>query len=199
MNKPSFHRLVRLAVVAGALSTASAASAEGNAALMADTCAGCHGTDGSSGGPATPTIASLSVDYFVLSMKDYKAGKRASTVMGRIAKGYSDDDFAAMAKHFETKPFLRPGQTVDATKAKAGKALAKKYCESCHEDEGKVGEGVGILAGQMLPYLRYSIDDFLDGKREPEKRQKVKFDALVKEQGGREAFEPILHYYAGVK
>ena len=199
MNTSSFQRLVRLAVVAGALVAASSVRAEGDAELMAGTCAGCHGPDGSSRGPATPTIASLSVDYFVLSMKDYKSGKRASTVMARIAKAYSDDDIAAMAKVFQSKPFQRPGQSVDAAKAKAGKALAKKYCESCHEDEGKVGEGVGVLAGQMLPYLKYSIDDFLDGRREPEKRQKVKFDALIKEQGGREAFEAILHYYAGVK
>lgn len=199
MMKSSFHRLLGVAVVAGTIGLAPAAFAQASPEMMADTCAGCHGTDGSSNGPATPTIASLSADYFIISMKDYKAGKRQSTVMGRIAKAYSDDDIAAMAKHFQTKPFHRPGQKVDAAKAKEGKVLAKKYCESCHEDEGKVGEGVGVLAGQMLPYLQYSIADFLDGKREPEKRQKVKFDALMKDKGGREAFEPILHYYAGVK
>ncbi len=199
MTKSSFHRLLRIVAIVGATGLTTSAFAQASPEMLANTCAGCHGPDGSSTGPATPTIASLSVDYFVLSMKDYKSGKRPSTVMGRIAKGYSDDDIAAMAKHFQTKPFQRPGQKVDADKAKAGKALAKKYCESCHEDEGKVGEGVGVLAGQMLPYLLYSIDDFLDGKREPEKRQKVKFDALVKEQGGRGAFEPIVHYYAGVK
>ena len=199
MTKSSFHRLLRIATAVGALAFATGAHAQAAPEMLADTCAGCHGTDGSSNGPATPTIASLSVDYFVMSMKDYKSGKRPSTVMSRIAKGYSDDDIMAMAKVFQTKPFLRPGQTVDTDKAKAGKALAKKYCESCHEDEGKVGEGVGVLAGQMLPYLQYSMVDFLAGKRETEKRQKAKFDALVKDTGSEAAFQPILHYYAGVK
>lgn len=200
MTHTGIHRFFRLAVVLGAIGVASGASAQAvNAEMLANTCAGCHGADGSSNGPATPTIASLSTDYFVMSMKDYKSGKRPSTVMSRIAKGYSDDDIAAMAKYFQSKPFARPGQTVDAAKAKQGKTLAKKYCESCHEDEGKIGEGVGVLAGQMLPYMQFSTVDFVSGKREMEKRQKAKFDALMKEQGGAEAFEPILHYYAGVK
>jgi sulfide dehydrogenase cytochrome subunit len=200
MTSSTIHRLLRLAAIVGAVGAASAASAQNtNAEMLANTCAGCHGVDGSSKGPATPTIASLSTDYFVMSMKDYKSGKRPSTVMARIAKGYSDEDITAMAKYFQSKPFARPGQTVDAAKAKQGKALAKKYCESCHEDEGRIGEGVGVLAGQMLPYMQYSTADFVSGKREMEKRQKAKFDALQKEQGGFEAFDPILHYYAGVK
>lgn len=199
MKRSKFHRLLPVAVILGVAGASQSAHAQASAAMLADTCAGCHGTDGSSNGPATPTIASLSTDYFIMSMKDYKSGKRPSTVMSRIAKGYSDDDFAAMAKHFQTKPFQRPGQKVDADKAKAGKALAKKYCESCHEDEGRIGEGVGVLAGQMLPYLQYSMVDFLSGKRETEKRQKAKFDALVKDTGSDAAFQPILHYYAGVK
>ena len=199
MKKSRSHRLLPVAVVLGAMGAATSAFAQAAPEMLANTCAGCHGPDGSSRGPATPTIASLSVDYFVMSMKDYKSGKRPSTVMARIAKGYSDEDIGEMAKYFQTKPFQRPGQTVDADKAKAGKALAKKYCESCHEDEGKVGEGVGVLAGQMLPYLQYSMVDFLSGKRETEKRQKAKFDALVKDTGGEAAFQPILHYYAGVK
>lgn len=131
-------------------------------------------------------------------MKDYKSGKRPSTVMSRIAKGYSDDDITAMAKYFQSKPFARPGQTVDAAKAKQGKALAK-YCKSCHEDEGRIGKGVGVLAGQMLPYMQYSTTDFVSGKREMEKRQKAKFEALDGRNERAEAFEPILHYYAGVK
>lgn len=199
MKKSRLHRLLPAAVLIGAMGATTSAFAQADPEMLANTCAGCHGTDGSSNGPATPTIASLSTDYFIMSMKDYKAGKRPSTVMGRIAKGYSDDDFTAMAKYFQTKPFKRPGQTVDADKAKAGKALAKKYCESCHEDEGRIGEGVGVLAGQMLPYLQYSMVDFLSGKRETEKRQKAKFDALIKDTGSDAAFQPILHYYAGVK
>lgn len=169
-----------------------------SAQAIADTCAGCHGPDGSSHGPATPTIAAISVDYFVLSMKDYKTGRRPATVMDRIAKAYSDEEILEMAKFFQQKPFVRMKQTTDPAKVKSGKALAKKYCESCHEDEGRIAEGVGMLAGQWLPYMQYSMVDFLSLKRETERRQKAKFDQVVKEKGA-DAFQDILHYYASVK
>lgn len=199
MLKSSSHQFLGIALIAGAAFAASPAMADSKAEMLANTCAGCHGTDGSSHGPATPTIASLSKEYFISSMKDFKSGKRTSTVMDRIAKGYSDEEIEAMANHFQTKPFVRTMQVVDAAKAKGGKELAKKYCSSCHEEEGKVGEGVGVLAGQWVPYMQFALSDFLGGKRELEKRQKQKFDLLMQEQGGAEAFQPILHYYAGVK
>lgn len=199
MLKSSSHRFLGIALIAGAAFAASPAMADSKAEMLANTCAGCHGTDGSSHGPATPTIASLSKEYFISSMKDFKSGKRTSTVMDRIAKGYSDEEIEAMANHFQTKPFVRTMQVVDAAKAKGGKELAKKYCSSCHEEEGKVGEGVGVLAGQWVPYMQFALSDFLGGKRELEKRQKQKFDLLMQEQGGAEAFQSILHYYAGVK
>jgi cytochrome subunit of sulfide dehydrogenase len=199
--KPSvFHRFAGVIFVAGAVVLAAGpALADSKSEMLANTCAGCHGTDGSSHGPATPTIASLSKDYFISSMKDFKSGKRPSTVMDRIAKGYSDEEIEAMATHFQGMPFVRTLQVVDAEKAKGGKELAKKYCSSCHEEEGKVGEGVGVLAGQQLPYMQFALADFLSGKRELEKRQKQKYDLLMQEHGGVEAFQPILHYYAGVK
>ncbi|HEY0837449.1 MAG TPA: cytochrome c [Azospirillum sp.] len=200
MTPSRVRRLLTASFVAG-LTVAGAGTALAqttDAEALANTCAGCHGTDGTSNGPSTPTIASLSVDYFVMSMKDYKTGKRPATVMDRIAKGYSDEQVMAMAKYFQQKPFVRVAQTVDAAKVKEGKALAKKYCESCHEEEGKVGEGVGVLAGQKLPYMQYSVVDFLGGTREMEKRQKQKFEALVSDKG-KPAFDSILHYYASVK
>ncbi|MFV0280178.1 MAG: c-type cytochrome [Rhodoblastus sp.] len=165
---------------------------------MALACAACHGPNGSSLGPTTPTIASLSVDYFVMSMKDYRDGKRPATVMDRIAKGYSDADIEEMAKYFQKQTFVRLPQRTDAGKAKAGKELAKKYCSSCHEDEGRVAEGVGVLAGQWLPYMEFSTQDFLSGKRAMERRQKAKFDELIRDKG-EGAFIDILHYYASVK
>jgi sulfide dehydrogenase cytochrome subunit len=42
-----------------------------DATMLANTCAGCHGPDGASGGPATPTIAGLSTEYFVEVMNGY--------------------------------------------------------------------------------------------------------------------------------
>ena len=186
------------AALVAALGASAPVAAGPSGEAMAATCAGCHGPNGSSFGPVTPTIASLSIDYFVMSMKDYRDGKRPATVMDRIAKGYSDDDIAEMAKYFQKQKFVRYPQKTDVDKVKSGKALAKRYCESCHEDEGRIAEGVGMLAGQWLPYMEFSMQDFLPGKRQTERRQKAKFDEVVRDKG-EAAFIDILHYYASVK
>jgi sulfide dehydrogenase cytochrome subunit len=196
MTMPSLRRLlVTTSLVAGLLAGAGIAQAGSDTEVMTATCAGCHGVDGTSTGLATPTIAGLPVDYFVDAMGAYKKDAKPSTVMARIAKGYSDEEIQAMARHFLAKPFGRPEQKTDLAKVEAGKALAAKYCGTCHEDEGRVAEGVGVLAGQKLTYMKYSVADFLSGDREMEKRQKQKFDALLAEQG-RDAFDAVLHYYA---
>ncbi len=196
MTMPSLRRLlVTTSLVAGLLAGTGIAQAGSDIEVMTATCAGCHGVDGTSTGLATPTIAGLPVDYFVDAMGAYKKDAKPSTVMARIAKGYSDEEIQAMARHFLAKPFGRPEQNIDLAKVEAGKALAAKYCGTCHEDEGRVAEGVGVLAGQKLTYMKYSVADFLSGDREMEKRQKQKFDALLAEQG-RDAFDAVLHYYA---
>ncbi len=79
------------------------------ATILANTCAGCHGTDGISQGPLTPSIAGLPKSYISESMYDFASGKRASTVMQRIAKGYTDEDIKALSKYF-SKLSNKPAQ-----------------------------------------------------------------------------------------
>jgi sulfide dehydrogenase cytochrome subunit len=171
------------------------AVAEGpSAAALAYTCAGCHGTDGSSAGPSSPSIAAMDADVFIDAMQDYKADKRNSTIMNRIAKGYTDQQIAGMAEFFARQPLrLRP-QPHDAAKAALGSDLHQRYCEKCHEDGGRPGDS-GILAGQWLPYLEFAMADFLDGRREWPRKMKAKVDEAVKEKGN-DAIAALLHYYA---
>ena len=68
-------------------------------AMLANPCGGCHGTDGASPGPIPP-INSMPGSYIATAMKDFKSGKRKGTVMGRIARGYTDEEIDLMAKHF---------------------------------------------------------------------------------------------------
>ena len=60
--------------------------------MLADTCAGCHGTDGASAGPASPIIAGMNAECFVDMMEGFRDDSIYSTIMGRIAKGYTDDE-----------------------------------------------------------------------------------------------------------
>jgi len=150
------------------------------ATMLADTCAGCHGTDGASNGPATPSIAGNSETYLVETMQAFKSGERSSTVMGRIAKGYSDEEFKLMASVFAKQPNAKTSQKLDAARVKAGAKLFGKNCEKCHDEKGGLADDdSGILASQWLPYLQYSMEDFKAGSREwGGKKMKKKVDKL---------------------
>lgn len=70
----------------------------GAAGNMANNCFGCHGPAGVSPG-SIPSIHQLSADYLAQTLRDFKTGARASSVMGRHAKAYSDAEIDAIARH----------------------------------------------------------------------------------------------------
>ena len=170
-----------------------------SASMLGNTCAGCHGTNGNSNGPATPTIAGISSEYFIEAMEEYKSGERPSTIMGRIAKGYTEEEIKRMAGFFAKKKMTRLPQQVDAKMAKKGMKLHEKFCEKCHEDGGRSTEDdAGILAGQWMPYLHYTMNDFTSGKREMSKKMKKKVEQL-QSKGGDEAIDALIQYYGSQK
>jgi cytochrome c553 len=70
-------------------------------ASLAATCAGCHGTAGHGvKGDQMPKITGLSQDYFVRQMRAYVEGTSPSTIMQQIAKGYDEQETAALAAYF---------------------------------------------------------------------------------------------------
>lgn len=62
-------------------------------------CANCHGTDGRAQ-PGMQALAGLSKDDIVQKMQDFKNGRRPTTIMHQLAKGYSDEQIVAIASHF---------------------------------------------------------------------------------------------------
>jgi cytochrome subunit of sulfide dehydrogenase len=65
---------------------------------MAQTCYVCHGPDGRSVA-AIPSLMRGQKEFVVRQMLEFKADRRPATVMNRIAKGYSDDQIAAIADY----------------------------------------------------------------------------------------------------
>jgi len=166
------------------------------AEILAMTCAGCHGPDGASGGPATPNIGGFSKEYFMEVMEGFASGEVPSTIMGRIAKGYTKEELELLADYFSKKPYVPAKQKFDAELAKKGKKLHEKYCEKCHSEGGrKPEEDSGILAGQWMPYLHFTMTDFLKGDREMTKKMKRKVEKL-KAKEGMAGFEALLNFYA---
>ena len=69
--------------------------------LLSLSCTSCHGTYGISPG-AIPTIYGKSREYIIETMKELRNGERDSTVMKRIAKGYSDREIFLIANYFSS-------------------------------------------------------------------------------------------------
>ncbi len=182
---------MNLALTAGALalaiSTAVSAGGTASASMLSNTCDGCHGRNGNSFGPASPSIAQMEKTAFVEAMQAFKSGDTYSTIMGRIAKGYTDKEIERMAGHFAARKFVPAKQEFDTGAAEKGARLHDKYCEKCHEDGGKpiAGEDAEyyLLAGQWTPYLTNAIADFREGRRKMPKKMKKKLDKLIKKEG----------------
>ena len=87
------------------LIAASTALAEppSRGAMLSGSCAGCHGTDGRSPG-SIPPIHGRSAESIRDSLQDFRSGKRPSTVMGRHAKGYTDEEIALIAEYLANRP-----------------------------------------------------------------------------------------------
>ena len=96
-------RTSRSLFVATALYALSAglvqAQPEGSGAQLAGNCAACHGPKGHSPG-AIPSIAATPAPEMVAALQAFRAGTRPSTVMGRIARAFTDDEIAALAAYF---------------------------------------------------------------------------------------------------
>jgi sulfide dehydrogenase cytochrome subunit len=122
------------AAAAPAAALVSGATAE----ALANTCAGCHGTGGVSVGPASPTLAGTNPEYFNDIMKRYADGSAYSTIMGRIAKGFTTEEIALMADYFAKAPFAPAQQKFDEALVKEGGKIHDKVCEKCHSEGGKV-------------------------------------------------------------
>ncbi len=69
---------------------------------IAANCASCHGTDGRSRG-AIPAIAGQDKAILIQQLKDFRDGKRPSTIMQQLAKGYTDEQIEAAAEYLASR------------------------------------------------------------------------------------------------
>ena len=197
-----------------------AISDEHSTAMLVNTCVACHGEAGHSVGPAIPNLAGFSANYFMGAMLAYKyddeeeledvidndpdfedveAFPRFSTIMGRIAKGYTEDEIKLMATYFSNQKLAFPAQTFDSESAERGRKIHDRHCDKCHEDEGRYAEDdTGVLAGQWIPYFIYSMTDFREKHRDMPKKMKKELDE-IDENLGDKAYQNLADYYASVK
>jgi sulfide dehydrogenase cytochrome subunit len=186
---------IGLGVVASVAASAAVSAAPPTAEMLSNACAGCHGTHGASAGPSMPSLAGQNKTAFVEAMKGFKTGDRPSSVMGRLAKGYSDAEIDAMADFFAKQKPYRPVQpAVDKKLVAKGKAVYDQACKRCHIENGKeFEENQPVVAGQWLKYLQIQTAAFMDGSRKISDKKKEKVEKLTAEQ-----WEAMAHYYASI-
>jgi cytochrome c553 len=74
----------------------SLAAAAAEPPAGASSCSGCHAVSVKVETPV-PRILGREPAEIIAAMQAFRSGARASTVMGRIAKGFSDDEVRAIA------------------------------------------------------------------------------------------------------
>jgi sulfide dehydrogenase cytochrome subunit len=162
---------------------------------LVETCADCHGKDGASTTSDVPIIGGYSAAYLTDSLKNYKnkdrpcpevkfnAGPHKGEPMDmcKVTKDLSDEDMKLIAGYLSSKPFVRAKQTFDADKAKRGKILHDANCKKCHDNGGSSpDDDAGILAGQWMPYIQHTFDEFTSNKRPVPKKMQPKLEKLQK-------------------
>ncbi|MEN8168347.1 MAG: c-type cytochrome [Pseudomonadota bacterium] len=188
----------QLSALFAGLLIAGAATAGGvrSPSMLANTCAGCHGTDGASAGDIMPIIGGMEKEYLTTVLLEYKTGERDSTIMGRIAKGYSDNELKAIASYMASKPWVSSPFKANSKLASMGKKIHEKQCKTCHEEGGRVQEDEAPrLAGQWpdftLHYLKWCHKK---GKRCAPRKMGARVMKLSDQE-----LKAMAHYYANEK
>jgi cytochrome subunit of sulfide dehydrogenase len=186
-------RIIHAAVIAtGLLVSGPLFAAPPSAEMLSFNCASCHGYEGVSVGPATPSLAGMPEEYFIMSMLDYREGRRPATVMDRIAAGYTKNEIEIMAGYFASLQYRPAVQPYDAELARRGAAIHAESCERCHSENATVPEeDSAILAGQWYTYLKNTVQDFKDHDRPQPNRMQRRMVDLSDDD-----LEALLHFYA---
>ena len=105
MNRSLILPLLILPMLIG-LRAAAATAPEGEeltrGGMLSASCAGCHGPDGRSPG-SIPNLAGKNAEFIRTALEEFRSGKRASTVMGRHAKAYTDEEIALIADYLASR------------------------------------------------------------------------------------------------
>jgi sulfide dehydrogenase cytochrome subunit len=99
MRAPFFTLMAMASIAVSApVSAQQRTAALDDTVFAAQTCTVCHGSP-SYISPTMPAIHGLDAATLYTSLIELKTDKRPSTIMGRIARGYSDEQLKALADY----------------------------------------------------------------------------------------------------
>jgi sulfide dehydrogenase cytochrome subunit len=94
---------IRALLTAALLALSAPALAQVPGPIAAEGCLGCHGPGGSGMGPVAP-LAGRDQAELIAAMAAFRSNAREGTIMGRVARGYTEAEIAAIAAHFSRLP-----------------------------------------------------------------------------------------------
>lgn len=108
---------VGLAMPAQAQDASAEARPDGrpSALLIAQNCGTCHGLEGRVFTESMPPLAGMNREKFVAAMIAFRDDQRPATIMDRLAKAFTEDDFQAMADYYAALP-AEPLPTQEASR-----------------------------------------------------------------------------------
>ena len=167
------------------------------APMLANSCATCHSTNGVSAGPSIPSISGLDRDYFIRTMQAYQTGERASSIMDRVAKGYTDTQIERMADYFSSMTFVAAEQTTDQALVDKGRGIHESRCIFCHSGTGEDDSLTGTrLDGQWATYLHATLEDYAAGRSSNIPEGMAGQMSGLKDLFGDDALQALAEYYA---
>ena len=106
VTKAPSHGLACIALFAACHAPSWAADVSAGAKIAASggsqgaaACASCHGTNGHAQ-PGMESLAGGNKDDMLKKLMDFKSGAKPATIMHQLAKGYSDEQLAAIVGWF---------------------------------------------------------------------------------------------------
>jgi cytochrome c553 len=142
--------------------------AVGRGATLALNCTMCHGAKGMSESDA-PNLAGQYPEVVVKQLRDYRAGKRRSSLMEALARGLSDRNIDDLGAYYASLPKARTAPTTYdeplPALVRVGAPLRNiAPCISCH---GGVDQKLGApwIEGMPKGYLVTQLAAFKSGER----------------------------------
>lgn len=93
-----------IAAFISSIGTKKVTNGNAKAPAFAATCAACHGARGVSTNPQYPSLAGQHEDYLLLSLKEYKSGKRKNATMNAMAAPLTLEQMKKLAYYFSQQP-----------------------------------------------------------------------------------------------
>jgi len=161
--KKAIRRACALMLCLAGSTMVAPAMASGSIEALANTCNNCHGLKGVSVGASMPSIGGQSESYLRMVMLEWKNGTRYSATMGRLLKGYSDEQIAALAKYFAAQPWVPAEQRAPDQVIFNGRLVSDR-CTTCHGERGgqPTDAETPRLNGQWAMYLEMELDKYRD-------------------------------------